>query len=327
MKLFLSYLKYHFKSLLMFFAMAIIFISVFILYDVSPAPVIYAFVLFTFLAVIALSVDFYFFRKKHNNLLYLLKTINVNTDNYIEPSNIIEKDFINIISEIDKNKTEIYNDKENRLTEINDFYTLWIHQIKTPISALYLLLESPDYNKEEIREQIFKIEQYAEMVLTYLRVDSSSTDYVFKKYNIDTIIKTSIKKFSKTFIRKKIKLIYTPSELEIFTDNKWFGFVIEQILSNSLKYTNKGSVTIFVKDNNLVISDTGIGIAPEDLPRVFDKGYTGYNGRENKKSTGIGLYLCRKIINNLSENIRIDSEIGIGTTVFITLNTSDYKYE
>ncbi len=138
----------------------------------------------------------------------------------------------------------------------------------------------------------------------------------------------AVKKFAGQFIRKKIALTYEPLAFEIVTDEKWFSFCLEQILSNALKYTKTGTVSITLNGKStLVVRDTGIGIAPEDLPRVFEKGYTGYHGREDKKASGIGLYLCRRICENLGHSILIESEPGVGTAIFLNLEQKKLTVE
>lgn len=179
-----------------------------------------------------------------------------------------------------------------------------------------LLDDNKPQGYDELSGELFRIEQYVEMVLGYLRVGGGS-DYVIKRYSLDDIIKNAVKKYSRIFIRKKLSLVYNGCDRIVLTDEKWLSFAIEQILSNSLKYTHRGTITVSYENDRLSISDTGIGIAPEDIPRVFDKGYTGYNGRSDKKSTGIGLYLCKKILNRLGHTITITSEIGAGTVVTI----------
>ena len=167
-----------------------------------------------------------------------------------------------------------------------------------------------------------------EMVLAFLRLDSSSRDYVFLEQELDPIIRDAIKKLAGSFIRKKIPLFYEPITEKVLTDEKWLSFVIEQLLSNAVKYTNRGSVTIAMeKPKTLCIRDTGIGIAPEDLPRVFEKSYTGYNGRIDKKASGIGLYLCKRICDNLGHRITIQSSLDSGTAVRIDLEQADLQVE
>ena len=166
------------------------------------------------------------------------------------------------------------------------------------------------------------------MVLTYLRLDSGSTDYVLKKYDLDDIIRQAVRKYASQFIRKKIRLIYEPLSCEVLTDEKWLLFVIEQVLSNALKYTRSGEISITLEvPKTLCIRDTGIGIAPEDLPRIFENGFTGYNGRSDKKASGIGLYLCRKICSRLNHKIIITSKVDVGTEVRIDLDRKILKVE
>ena len=149
-------------------------------------------------------------------------------------------------------------------------------------------------------------------------------DLVFEKQELDDLIHQAVRKYAPLFIRRKIALQYEDVHCQILTDEKWLEFVLEQVLSNALKYTRKGKIKIYMDPQSpktLVIEDTGIGIAPEDLPRVFERGYTGYNGRTDKRSTGIGLYLCKQIMDRLSHTIRIESEMGVGTRVYLGLDT------
>ena len=161
------------------------------------------------------------------------------------------------------------------------------------------------------------------MALCYVRLDSESSDFVIRKYSLDKIIKQAVRKFSGQFIRRKITLIYEPLNVDVLTDEKWLLFVVEQLISNALKYTKSGSVEITIKPEKMLsIRDTGIGIAPEDLPRVFERGYTGNNGRADKKATGIGLYLCKRICKALGHGIEMHSGKD-GTEVLIDLREKE----
>ena len=147
------------------------------------------------------------------------------------------------------------------------------------------------------------------MVLGYLKIDGTSSDLLLQNYSLLDIVRQSVRKYAYMFIRKNIILELKEMNCTVLTDEKWLVFVIEQILSNALKYTSSGKISIYMEDTEeklLIIEDTGIGIAEEDLPRVFEKGFTGYNGRMDKKATGIGLYLCKKILDKLSHKITID---------------------
>ena len=178
------------------------------------------------------------------------------------------------------------------------------------------------------KQHLFKIEQYVEMVLSYIRLDNSENDFVIKEYNLDDIVRQAIRKYAPLFIRKKISLDFQNTNYKVLTDEKWLVFVIEQLLSNAIKYTNKGKISIYPLENKkMVIEDNGIGISPEDIPRIFDKGFTGYNGRADKKATGLGLYLCKNILDKLSHKISIESEIGVGTKVILDLSMININIE
>lgn len=223
---------------------------------------------------------------------------------------------------LDEERIKARNKSSAFGTELMDFYTMWVHQIKTPIAASRLLLQEEELNPGEIQNELFKIEQYVEMVLGYLRTQDLSSDLCLEEVNLDEIIKDQIHKFARIFVGKKLSLDYEGVEETVLTDKKWLGFVVGQIISNALKYTKKGKISIYMskaRSHTLVIEDTGIGIRQEDLPRVFEKGFTGYNGREEGRSTGIGLYLCGKIMKKLDHGIRIESEQGKGTRVFLEL--------
>lgn len=186
-----------------------------------------------------------------------------------------------------------------------------------------------------MQNELFRIEQYADMALQYTRLGAETNDFVFEHVMLDEVIRPSIHKYARQFIQKQLRLSYAPCELMAVTDKKWLGFVLDQLLSNAVKYTKQGGVTIRVcgdkhlfdktetsgESVRIIIEDTGIGIHAEDLPRVCEKGYTGYNGHADKYSTGIGLYLCRSILDKLGHSFQITSEQGRGTRVEIVFLT------
>lgn len=226
-----------------------------------------------------------------------------------------------------------------RQSQMRDYYSMWVHQIKTPISAMKLLLEAEreelgqlmcddeqsqcllSDNMDSFEDELFRIEEYVSMALQYQRVSSIENDFVLEKVSVDDVIRDTIKKYAKIMIRRHIGINYSGTGQEVYTDGKWLAFMLEQILSNAIKYTPQGGVTIETAEEKdrffITIKDTGIGIKAEDLPRVFEKGYTGYNGHADKKATGIGLYLCRQMADKLGHTIRMESEIGKGTKVWI----------
>lgn len=206
--------------------------------------------------------------------------------------------------------------------EMIDYFTIWVHQIKTPIASMRLNLEAEDTRlSQRLKSDLLHIEHYVEMVLTYLKMGAESTDYVFAPVSLDKIIRENLRKLRGDFIIKKLKLDYEPVKETVISDEKWLSFVIEQLLSNALKYTGQGSIAICSEEpKTLCIRDTGIGIAPQDLPRIFERGYTGINGRRDKHASGLGLFLCREICKRLGAEISITSQPESGTTVKIDLS-------
>ncbi len=330
MKLFFSYLKSHCKTLFFAGTSVVIFCGIFALDNLPLSAVGYAALLSVCVGLVLIAADFLHFRKTHFQLLRLAKKVRYGLDGLPPAQNRIEADYQTVLQELYRGMTELVTDCDCSQRETEDYYTLWAHQIKTPISAMHILLQSDENeNRSDLQDCLFQIEEYVEMVLSYVRLNSDNTDLVVKQYPLDSIIRQAIHKYAPLFIRRKIALHYQPVSFTVLTDEKWLLFVIEQILSNALKYTRSGgSVEIRLESGNtLIIADTGIGIAPEDLPRIGQKGFTGYNGRQDKKSTGLGLYLCRRILSKLSHTLKIESEVGKGTTVKIGLESTRLRVE
>lgn len=323
-QVFLPYLKKRRKTFTLFVAFFLVFFVVFLLYRLPTEPLWYALVLCLSIGGIVSVADFYAFTWKHKNLAALIKSITHGELELPMSKDLIEQDYQQLLRLLSEEKRELTSSAEQKRRELVEYYTLWAHQIKTPIAAMRLALQSKnDEDSVELLMELFKIEQYADMVLQYLRVESPSTDFVLKRYSLDDIVRQAVHRYAKLFIRKKIGLDFKELDCEVLTDEKWLVFVIGQIFSNALKYTKEGTISVYMEDRakkTLVIEDTGIGIAPEDLPRVFEQGFTGYAGRMEKSSTGIGLYLCKRILDKLSHTITLESEVGRGTRVKIGLD-------
>ena len=315
----------HRKTIFFYFLFSVIFLVIFWLYRLPLDAVGYAFLICTFIGSIGALIDFWHFYKQHKTLVDLQKRVMLSIDELPEATNQSEEDYQKLIKVIHQDKIDLITQKDHDYEERMEYYTLWAHQIKRPIAAMRLLLS--DKEESECEEELFKIEQYVEMVLTYLKVDHQGNDFQFEFVDIDSCIKQCIRKYAKLFIRKKLQLNYEARSLQVLTDEKWLCFVIEQLLSNAIKYTPSGYVNIEVKDEMLIIEDSGIGIQKEDLPRVFEKGFTGYNGRKDKKSSGIGLYLVKQVCNRLGHKISIESELGKYTRVMIDLRHIDLEVE
>ena len=218
-------------------------------------------------------------------------------------------------------RQKLKSDMNARYHDMTEYYTVWAHQIKTPIAAIRLALQNEDTPlSRRLTGEVGRVEQYVQMALTYLRLGSDSSDYVIRSCALDDIVRPAVRRFAGEFIQRKIQLNDQMLNYTVITDEKWLGFVVEQVLSNALKYTPQGSVSIYMEPEGvLCIRDTGIGIAPEDLPRVFEKGYTGYNGRSHRKASGLGLYLCREILTRLGHSVSAESQVDHGTTIRIDL--------
>ena len=388
-----SFLKIRKVPIIIFIGIVMIFGILFYLYDIPSDAIIYGCELSFVWSAVCLLIDFYKYYKRHKLLHINREQFFENAEELPEYMDIIECDYQDLAKELYQAKQELISQNRIARKEMLDYYGMWVHQIKTPIAAMDILLQNTEQflyqldgkeiidnirivsddviaNEERIagievdkkketdsltvdteektdnivvlgdivnnrinkmleliqesmpvsdmKMELFKIEQYVEMALNYLRVEDISSDLSFKKHAVDDMVRQVIRKYSKIFISKKIKMNFKPTQKYVVTDEKWFVFVLEQLISNALKYTKQGQIAIYMEDKSLVIEDTGIGIPAEDLPRIFEKGFTGYNGRENKKSTGIGLYLCKNIMDKLQWNITVDSEVGTGTKIYLT---------
>ena len=404
-----GYLREYLRVIGLWLCAAVCFAVVFYLYELPLEAVFYALLLSGVFFSLAAVPGFISYIRRHRVLSELRTRVTYDRPGVLpQPKGQIEKDYSRLVQLLLEDRARILSKEDSLRTEMTDYYTAWVHQIKTPIAAMRLLLQSEtqfsrnDFPgkdgkiaehtagtedaknaadmedaentagtgdaentagtgdaknadgaegesgresgekdggcrengelqslREELLEELLKTEQYVDMVLQYLRLGSSSSDFLFREYDLDGILRQAIRKFSGMFIRKRLALNYEETGVSAVTDEKWFLFVVEQILSNALKYTPSGSISIYVEEEGqrLVIADTGIGIEPEDLARVFEKGFTGYNGRRDKKSTGIGLYLSKRIMDRLAHSLEIESAPGEGTKVKIGLRRYELRPE
>ena len=324
MEILKSYLKKNIKVYILFVVFIAIFFIMFYLYNLPLEALIYT-GSFCFLAsVIASFSDFVNYRESYKKLKFLEKNILNDLEDLPKSLDIRIDYYHKIIEKLYEELEKLTQENRQKNTDMVDYYSMWVHQIKTPIAAMNFLLDNEEVDQKILQQELFKIERYVEMVLTYIRLDSTSSDYVITKINLDEVVKDSVKKYATIFINKKIKLNYVSHETMVISDKKWLSFAFEQILGNSVKYSSAGGeITIGTYENKLVIEDNGIGIKEEDLPRIFEKGFTGFNGRYEKKSSGLGLYLCKKTLDKLGHHIEISSKVGEGTRVEITFPKED----
>lgn len=329
MEFFLQYLKHKRRELFMVIMFFLIYIITFALYNLPLKAVLYPAALCLLLCIICITIDFARVKKEHEALAYVKAFSDIISDRFPEAQSVEGEDYQQIIRMLIDEHSEFIAKSNKEYMDMVEYYSTWAHQIKTPIASMKLTLQNEDSPlSRKLSNELLRIEQYVEMVMTFLRLNSESTDYVIREYDMDSIIRQALKKFSGEFIERRLSLIYEPLNISVITDEKWLSFVIEQVLSNALKYTPQGSIKIALETpKKLSISDTGIGIAEEDLPRVFQQGYTGYNGRTDNKASGIGLYLCKRICTKLGHNIEIRSQVDKGTTVTIDLSQQKLEIE
>ena len=324
MEIIKSYLKKNLKIYLLLIVFIFIFILIFYLYNLPFEVLFYSSSLCFIVALIVSIIDFNNYRKSYIDLKYLESNI-LNSMEDLPKSLDIRVEYYQKIIERLHNEVEKLKIEDNKKMEgLVDYYSMWIHQIKTPIAAINFLLDNEEIDVKAFRQELFKIERYVEMVLTYIRLGSETSDYVITSINLDEVVRENIKKYATLFINKKIKLNYVSHETYVISDKKWLGFAFEQLLSNAIKYTKSGGeISINISESKLIIEDNGIGIYEEDLPRIFEQSFTGLNGRYEKKSSGLGLYLCKKTLDKLQHKIEITSKVNKGTKVMITFPKKD----
>lgn len=322
----LGYIKSRIEILVLWAMCCGVFATVFTGYSLPMKAILYAGGLSLLISVVFAIADVLRYRKQICELKKCKAEILISADSLPAANDAKEKLYSDIICLLFSEKARVEAENAVAATDMSDYYTTWTHQIKTPIAAARLLLQSGEYDSGEMAEQIQKIEEYTEMAMCYARLSSESSDFVIREFSADGLVKKIIRKYSAQFIRKGLSLNIKPMELTAVSDEKWLGFVIGQVISNALKYTNTGGVEIYADGNTLCVRDTGIGISPEDMPRIFEKGYTGLNGRIDERASGIGLYLCDRVCKKLGHRISAESTDN-GTTIRIDLSRREISFE
>ena len=309
-----QFIKYYIRSRLPFYLLVIfngiILILFAFLFEEAADVLYYSLTILTFVSIIMVAWDLFRSYQSYK-LAYLYEEITP-----LSPLEFYLAQTLENARENQKNQTE---EGCKRYTDLMDYYTLWVHQIKTPIAASQLLVQDvTDRNIRSLLEQeIFKIDAYTHLVLQYLRLENFHDDLQLKQVALEQLVKEVVRKYSLFFIQKGLTINLDNLDVKVISDEKWLLVIIEQILSNSLKYTKSGGIEIYFKDNTLYLKDSGIGIKDSDILRVFERGFSGYNGRLTQQSSGLGLYLSKKIADQLGHDISISSQVGQGTTVSI----------
>ena len=309
-----------------------VFAAVFALYGIRMEAAWYPILITALFGMIMLAAGFVRYDKRRRNMERILSSDGIfpdAADILPKAESLEEEDYHELLGKMEAAFRKKKGEWDASRRDMDDYYATWVHQIKAPIAVMKVMLQQEDTpENRELSAELFRVEQYAEMALCYVRLGEGASDLVIQEYDLDTIIRKAVRKYAGQFIRRRIRLVYEGTAVRVITDEKWLSFIIEQLLSNAVKYTSEGSVTIALEDGKkLSVTDTGIGISPEDMPRIFEKGYTGYNGRLDKKSTGIGLYLCRKAAEKLGHVLTAESEPGKGSRFTIDLESYPFRAE
>lgn len=302
-----------------------VFVLVFFLYGAPGEAAAYAACLCAALTALVTLAGFLRYRRRHALLSRLARDAREGVRLLPAPADALERDYQAALRAAVNAWAAAVADRDARYQERVGYYTLWAHEIKTPLAALRLLLS--ERGPEEARAmlaELSRVERYVEMALCYLRLDAESTDYAFASCELEPLARAAVRRFAPQFIAGRLRLTLAPfGGASALTDEKWLSFALEQLLSNAVKYTPPGGeIELGVSEGpKLFVRDTGVGIAPEDLPRVCEPGFTGVNGRADKRATGLGLYLTRRALCGLGHGLIIESRPGAGTTATIDLST------
>lgn len=323
--MFKDYLKKTYSIYLLYLSFICCTFVVFIICQTLTDLIIYMLGIYLFIILVYFFKDYRKYKNHHQNLKYIKEDLDF-LDDFPQDIYLEEKIYQEMIQQLQKKAFQLSKENQQKYNDMIDYYTKWGHQIKTPIAGLKLIIQN-DYPDEKMLVELLKIEQYVNMALQYVRLDHIHHDLSFQKVSLDELVSQEIKKQSLFFFQKNIKVDYQIQDQQILTDEKWSSFAIEQVLSNALKYTKEGSITFYNEGEKLYIKDSGIGIKESDLPRVFEKGFTGFQGRNDKKASGLGLYLCKNIFDQLGHLISIESKVGQGTTVCLDFSKKEIFIE
>ncbi|WP_394626866.1 sensor histidine kinase [Bacillus cereus] len=303
----------------------IILASILLMVNVQFIIIFFTFCIWFFPLISYMAIEFIKCKNYYNEINAILENLDKKylLPEVIEETNFIHGEKINsILREISRDMHENVKKYRDMQMDYREYIETWVHEIKTPIASTKLIIENNQNEvTNKIDSQMDRIEGFVEQVLYYSRSNNVNKDYIIKPINLDNVVRNVIKRNYKDFIHKRIKLDIQDIGEIVYSDGKWVEFIINQIIGNSIKYSNnkESMIRIYsIKKANavmLTIEDNGVGIITKDINRVFEKGFTGENGRKFSKSTGMGLYLCEKLCSKLGLKIGIESEVNKGTRV------------
>lgn len=317
MKTFRYVIKKDSVAILLCAVLLVMNFAVFKLYDIYFSPFLYSSLIAVVFLIIFIVSDWFKEVRRKNEREFIKNSIITDYSGLPEADTELEADYQEMIIKLGRELERLNDEYYEEKSDAEDYYTAWVHQIKNPIAVMKMKLSEDTPENRELSAELFRIEQYVDMALHYIRLGSEYTDLHIEEYSLDELIKESIRKYAPLFVGKKLTLDYTPADVTVVTDRKWFSCILDQFISNAVKYTSAGSVSIFVNEGELHIKDTGLGIEKQDLPRIFQKGYTGNNGRIGQKSSGLGLYLAKKAADLISVKIRAVSVPSEGSDFII----------
>lgn len=328
--IFMAYLRERLWLALVIALCCLILLVVLALYEADLEALGYAGLLCLLPLGTAAAIDFVRFSARHRALARMLPGLPESAGRLPAPSGLIERDYQALLQRFHALYREQATRQDARFQAMADYYTLWSHQVKTPIAAMRLLLQKDTALDRQLTGELFKVAQYVDMALGYARLDGRASDFVFAKCLIVKAVAGTARRFAAQFVEKRLSLqVEVPPDAAAVTDEKWLRFLLEQIMSNAVKYTDSGGVHIRwnAEKKELHIRDTGRGIAPEDLPRVFEMGFTGYTGRVDQQATGIGLYLARETARRLGLGLEMLSSPGKGACAVISFPREELLVE
>lgn len=325
-----TYLKDKLYAFLIFIIYIIILILFLIALKLSSSIIIFITVFSIVIFFVILFFDYFRKRNFYNELLDKLNTLDKKyllIEMVLVPNFLEGKILYDVLDEVNKNEHDLISKLKNKQEDFKEYIELWIHEVKLPIASLTLMNRN---NKKTLRV-LKELEDYVEQILYYVRIENANNDYLIKEWDLDTIIKNVALRNKDDLLALNIDFKVDNCNLKILTDSKWLEFIINQIVSNSIKYKKEKDSLIEITGKDyknyitITIYDNGKGISKSDLPRVFNKTFTGNNGRStSSKSTGMGLYLCKELCNKLGHKIEIDSKVDEYTKVIITIYKKDF---